>query len=86
MSAVFNDLKSPVTFQYAHPNIIQAIINTSTQIIGFFIFTFSFFLLAFNKLISLYFDTVNVLKNITATYITAKYIQVFIQASFENTN
>ena len=53
---------------------------------GFFIFIFSFFLTAVNKLINLYLDIVNVLNMITATYITAKYIQVFIQASFEKTN
>src|SRR5699024_1707498 len=59
---------------------------TSIEIIGFFTFTFSFFLTAVNKLISLYLDIVNVLNIITARYITAKYIQVLIQASFENTN
>ena len=50
------------------------------------IFICSFFLEAFNKFINLYLEIVNVLNIITAMYITAKYMHVFIQASFENTN
>ena len=53
---------------------------------GFFIFTFSFFRTAVNKFISLYLEMVRVLNTITATYITAKQIQVFMQASLEKTN
>ena len=47
-------------------------IKTKIEIIGFFIFTCSFFLLAFSKFINLYLEIVKVLKNITAKYITAK--------------
>ena len=39
---------------------------------GFFIFTFSFFRTAVNKLINLYLEMVKVLNTITAKYITAK--------------
>ena len=55
------------------------------EIIGFFIFTFSFFLPAVKRFINLYLEIVNVLNIITAIYITAKYMHVLIQASFENT-
>lgn len=68
------------------PTFRQAIRNTKIQITGFLIFICSFFLIAVNKFINLYRDIVKVLNNITNTYITAKYTQVFIQASFENTN
>ena len=67
-------------------SIATAIKNIIIQTIGFFIFTSSFFLVAVSKFINLYLDTVIVLNTITATYITAKYIHVFIHASFENTN
>lgn len=86
LSAVVKDFMSSVTFQYAYPSITVATINTAIQINEFFIFTFSFFLCEFSKFINLYLEIVIVLKNITATYITAKYTQVFMHASFENTN
>lgn len=50
----------------------QEIKNMSMERIEFFIFTFSFFLTAVNRLISLYLEMVNVLNKITAKYITAK--------------
>ena len=50
----------------------QEIKKMSMERIGFFIFTFSFFLTAVNRLISLYLEMVNVLNKITAKYITAK--------------
>ena len=75
-----------VTFQYAYPNPILDIINTTTHSIGFFIFIFSFFLDAVNKLISLYLEIVKALNINTAKYIIAKYKHVLMQAFFENTN
>lgn len=84
--ASVNDLASPVTFQYAYPNMLAPMMNTNIESIGLFIFILSFFFVAFNRFISLYFDTVIVLKNITAIYITAKYMQVFMQAACENAN
>ena len=83
MSNVWNP---PVTFQYANPSIQQAKINTKIDIIGFLSFISSFFFAAVSKFISLYLEIVIVLNIITATYIIAKYIHVFIQASFENIN
>ena len=81
LSAASNEAISAVTFQYAYPNITQATINTNIEITGFFIFTFSFFFVAFKRLISLYLEIFIVLNTITAKYITAKYIQVFMHAS-----
>ena len=75
-----------VTIQYAYPNPILDIINITTHSIGFFIFIFSFFLDAVNKLISLYLEIVKALNINTAKYIIAKYKHVLMQAFFENTN
>ena len=65
---------------------MTAIINTIVQMIGFFNFTFSDFLLPCNRSISLHLFTIMVLNIITIRYIMLKYNKAFKAAEDENVN
>ena len=60
--------------------------NTIVQTTGFFMVTFSVFLPALRRSISLHLLILNVLNIITNTYIIAKYIKVLTHAFIENMN
>ena len=65
---------------------MTAIMNTIVQMIGFFNFTFSDFLLPCNRSISLHLFTIMVLNIITIRYIMLKYNKAFRAAEDENVN